>query len=179
MKKLTLLIVLFLISSGTSFSQLGTKTEQFQITAMVLSALTITEVTPLQFGSVFPGENKHIDVAGTKTYSVTGETTSPASFTIDGAPNRQVSVAFTGHTSISNGGNTMNVVYIPNDASAQTGSGYSLTSGWDPTSASTTVSLDGTGDAAVYLGGEVQPALTQVIGAYAGTATITVSYTGI
>jgi hypothetical protein len=180
MKKLALLLVCFLVTSGTSFSQLGQTTEDFQISANVLSALTITEVTPLQFGSVFPGENKTISIAGVSNYSVAGETKSAAVFDIAGAAGRQISITFSGHTSISNG-SSMSVTYIAGDAKAIAPS--SATPGtagsWDPTSAAETIALDPTnGTASVFLGGQVNPVALQSTGAYSGTATITVAYTG-
>lgn len=181
MKKLILSLALFLLATGTSFSQVGQVTDDFQISATVLSALAITELSPLEFGNVFQGDNKHIALDGTKTYTTSGETTSPASFRIDGAAGREVSISFSGHSSITDGTNSMTVSYSGGDASATApaSSGYDLSSTWDPTSASQTVTLDATSaDAAVYLGGEVQPASSQVTGTYSGTGTITVYYTG-
>ncbi len=184
MKKLAFLLICFLMASGTSFSQLAssTATEDFQITATVLTALQITEINALQFGSVFQGTTKHLALDGTKTYTVAGETTTPASFDIDGAAGREVSITFSGHTSLVDASsNSMNIVYIAGDASAAApaSAGYNLSSTWNPETAAQTVTLDGTtGDAAVFLGGELQPGASQAAGNYSATATMTVVYTG-
>ncbi|MFZ1729054.1 MAG: DUF4402 domain-containing protein [Bacteroidota bacterium] len=181
MKKLALLLVCFLMASGTSFSQTyGSVSPTFTIQANVQSALTVAELTPLEFGQLFQGYAKYVAPTGVSTPTVGGIPTGAATFSIAGAINREVSITFTNHTSISDGSTSIPISYGSDDARAQAGtSATPPTSGWNPTTLGGTVTLDGSGDARVFLGGTATTTTANAAGAYSATGTITVGYTGV
>ncbi len=179
MKKILLLAaILAVLPYANGFAQSTPVSTTFTISANVLTQLTVVTDVNLNFGNVFQASTQHNSVGGIPTYTA-GATPTAAKFTITGAASREVTVAFSNHTSMTGTGGPLPVTYASNDAEIVTGTGApSGGSGWDPTSASDTQYLDGTNSkATVYLGGQVAPT-TAMSGAFTGTGTITVAYTG-
>jgi hypothetical protein len=175
---LPLLAALLLLPAVSGFAQpYGNTNGTFSINANVLSALTLTKDYDLEFGNVFQTTTQHVAVTGTPTYTA-GTTPRAAKISISGAASREVQISFSNHTAL-NGNGTLDVTYAANDAEFVSGSSNPIgNSGWNPTSASATGSLDTGGDGAVFLGGSVAPT-TSHTGSYTATATITVGYTGL
>ncbi|MFA5010941.1 MAG: DUF4402 domain-containing protein, partial [Ignavibacteria bacterium] len=95
-------------------------------------------------------------------------------FLLAGQPNRQISIAFTLPTNLTNEGNTMPITFSTTDA------GYIVNSGsisaFNP-AVSTNASFGTDGAMEIVLGGTVTPSSTQVAGQYTAPVTISLQYT--
>ncbi|HOJ02567.1 MAG TPA: DUF4402 domain-containing protein [Bacteroidota bacterium] len=184
MKKFALLLSLFLcLPLAQGFGQVtgSVVDEQFNINANVLTALTITYQSDLEFGDVFQNTTKSVTPAGVPSYPATGATPSAAKMRIDGMPDREVIVWFEDHEVITFGTNNLDVDYTAADAVFVAGTGLPGTGvAWNPTaSATTSQDLDVSGVATIYLGGTIAPVSgTHAAGAYTAAASLYVGYTG-
>jgi len=135
-----------------------------QATATVLSAVTVTAGSNLQFGNVTPGVNKTVAVADAGA----------GRFDVVKAATEGITLAFTLPTDLTDGGNNLPI--------------GSWTGGWNTTqtpagATSFTPSAIGTNTTAtagtdifVYVGATVSPPAAQPAGSYAGTVTMSVVY---
>ena len=151
-------------SFGAATAEAQSTSANIQATATVLSAVTVTGATDLQFGNVTPGVNKTIGIADAGA----------GRFDVIKAATEGVTLAFTLPANLTSGGNTLPI--------------GSWTGGWNtsvtPAGATTfTPSAGGTNTAAtagttlsVYVGATVSPAAGQVAGSYAGTVTMSAIY---
>ena len=144
-----------------------------QATATVLSSLTIIGTNNLQFGTVTPGVNKSVDKT---TLGFAGE------WQINGIASAEISLDFTLPDSLILVDSTvgMTIVFTNTDASYEdgTGGGQAAPAGnIDPLGPSAH-DLAADGSLLVWIGGEVQPGLTQTGGDYAADVVLTVAYTG-
>lgn len=155
------------LAAGFSFGAVTLEAQNsanIQATATVLSAITVTAGTNLQFANVTPGVNKTIaitdggagrfDVTKAATQGVTLAFTLPADLT-SGANNLPIG-SWTGgwNTSATPAGAT---AFTPSPAGTNTAA-----------TAGTTIS--------VYVGATVTPAAAQVAGSYTGTVTMSAIY---
>jgi len=161
--KLSLTLVA-LLALGTTAAQ--AQSANIQATATVQTPLTVTGTAPLAFGNVFPGLPKTI---------LSGDATS-GRFTILGQPSAEVSMTFTLPTNLTFGANTLPIgTWTGQHNATNTVPGTAFT----PSAASTLANLAPvTGNRYVFIGATVTPAVAQAAGAYAGTITMNVVYTG-
>jgi hypothetical protein len=134
-------------------------------------AQDITVNENLTFGSIFPGVPKAIS-----KYSP-GEA---AEFFISGTPNAEVAIDFTLPPYMYTTGDNMQLVFSTTDCSFDTSSApdqtHPLNDNINPRH--TIISRLGSSGLTIWLGGTVIPSLNQKPGAYSGSITLTVSYTG-
>lgn len=159
------LAVLALTLVGASVAQAQSAT--IQATATVQTPLTVTGTADLAFGNVFPGLAKTVAPAdGTSgRFTVLGQTGAEVSLTFPGLP-----------ANLTGAGNLPIGTYtgVHNNTNATAGG-----TGFTPSAASTLAVLDATtGNRFVFLGATVTPAVAQAPGAYTGTITMNVVYTG-
>jgi hypothetical protein len=165
-KILGVAVALSLVLGATSaFAVSG----DIQATANVLTPLSVTNnLRDLDFGDVFPGINKSIAYdAGTS-----------GKWQIDGQLGREVDITFTLPAVLTSGGNTMPIAFGANDAAWNTADIVGAATTFDPAVGATEFLDVGTGQMFVWIGGTVQPPETQAGGAYSGTITMDVVYTG-
>jgi hypothetical protein len=135
-------------------------------TADVVTPLTVTSISPLAFGNVYPGLAKTV----APTDAAAGK------LSIAGYPGAQVAITFTLPSALTSGANSLSIGSwsgAHNVASNTTGA-----TSFTPSATATNVSLSGTGGLWVFLGAQVSPAPTQLAGSYSSTVTMVVAYTG-
>jgi hypothetical protein len=161
----------FAIAAAFTFAGAGTaaaQTGNVNATATVLTPLTVTGVSDLAFGNVYPG------VAKTIAYT---DATNGGKFSIAGYNAAQVNLTFTLPTNLSDGTNLLPIgtwtgYYNTTNSAASGGSTFT------PAAAATTTNL-AAGALYVFVGATVTPAGNQVAGSYTGTVTMNVAYTGL
>ena len=140
--------------------------DQIDVTATVLTPLTVLGTADLDFGNVIPGLNTTIlpgDVGG-------------GVFAIGGSGTLEVQLDFgTLPTNLVDGGNTLPISFGPSAAGYNTAATPGILT-FDP--ATTMDAPLASGAMTVYVGGTVAPAASQPQGVYTGTLQLTVSYTG-
>ncbi len=163
-------IAIYLFFSGEVKAQ---ESATIQAVANVLPALLITGENDLEFGTVFPGTDKSVDKA---TLGSAGE------FHIQGNNNAEITLDFDlpaqlDHETIAA---AMDILFVATDASYddESGGGQLSPAGIMDPRVITTLDLGPTGQLDVWIGGTVQPTLTQTGGDYSGDVTLTVAYTG-
>lgn len=132
--------------------------------------LVATGIQNLSFGVVIPG----IPAQVLRTDPV-----GSGQFTLRGEKNSQVQMLFTLPTSMSGpSGATLPLSFGATDGGFSAAESIASQAVFDPR-ASALGRLSNTGRASIYLGGTALPGSTQRGGAYTGTITLTVSYTGL
>ncbi len=153
-----------------------------QITATVVSALTVAASSPLAFGTVYQGVPKSIskNVAEAAVFDITGQAN--ADLLIYASLPEFVGTA--------TGDDRMTVVFSATDADIDTalvgaGDPASFVGGWQGEDPHNLMGVAGgdpcLGDAglcAIFIGGKVIPTLDQTAGAYTGDIILTVAYQG-
>jgi hypothetical protein len=154
-----------------------------QVTATVVTPLTVTATSPLAFGIVYQGVPK----------SVSKNSVDAAVFDISGQTNADLLLylSLPEFLATSTGDDRMVVVFADNVCdidtalAAQPGDPTSFAGGWqgeDPHDlmgvAGGTPCLGDAGFCALYLGGKVVPTLDQTAGSYSGDIILTVAYDG-
>lgn len=135
-------------------------------TANVLAPVTVTAPQGLLFDGVLPGVAETVDP---------NDGTNAGQFVISGNDGSEVELDFgTLPTTLAGPGDPLAISF--GAGSAGWGTSGSLTL-FDPEAASITTTLTG-GALDVFIGGTVDPAFDQAAGAYTGTITLTVTYTG-
>lgn len=161
--KLSLAVVALLVV-GASAAQ--AQSANISATATVQTPLTLTGTASLAFGNVFPGLAKTI---------LSGDATS-GRFTILGQPLAEVSMTFTLPTDLTFAANNLPIgTWTGQHNATNTVPGTAFT----PSAAATLANLAaGTGNRFIFIGATVTPAVAQAAGAYTGTITMNVVYTG-
>ncbi len=158
------LAVLALALVGTSVAQ--AQSANITATATVLTPLTLTGTANLAFGNVFPGINKTVAAADATS----------GRFTIAGNPGSQVSMTFTLPTNLTGPGTLAIATWTGEHNNTNTTGG----TGFTPSAAATRATLAATpGNRFLFIGATVQPTVAQAAGAYSGTITLNVVYTGL
>lgn len=133
-------------------------------TATVLSALTVTGASDLQFGNVTPGVNKTIAIADAGA----------GRFDVTKAAATGIALSFTLPTDLTFGANNLPI--------------GSWTGGWNtsatpagataftPSASATNTTVTGGTTISVYVGATVSPGAAQAAGAYTGTVTMDAVY---
>jgi hypothetical protein len=158
----TLLAALMLpVAAGAQSSA----SQNLTVEATVIKALTLTKVTAgnLSYGLLAQGSTETIaaTAAGAIKFKANGEVSTAISLTFASA-------------TLSNGANTMTFTPAVNALNTDTqGSSSAVTSGSSVTLHATT------GDYYVWVGGSITAAAAQATGAYSGTFTLSVAYTGV
>lgn len=171
--------LVMIISSAASAQDVATG----QVTATVVSPLTVTATSPLAFGTVYQGVPKTVskNVADAAVFDIAGQANadlllyiSLPEFLATASGDDRMVVAFAD-----------NVCDIDTALAAQPGDPTSFTSGWqgeDPHNlmgvAGETPCLGDAGFCAIFLGGKVIPTLDQTAGAYTADIILTVAYDG-
>ena len=179
MKFLIKLMIKMLILAGIAFyifyggEIMAQESATIQAVANVLPALTITGENNLDFGTVFPGTDKSVDKA---TLGSAGD------FHIQGNNNAEITLDFDlppqlDHETVTT---SMAIVFTATDASYddESGGGQPSPTGTIDPRVISTLDLGPTGQMDIWIGGTVQPTLTQTGGDYSGDLTLTVTYTG-
>ncbi len=142
-------------------------------TATVLPSMSVTGDNNLIFGTVLPDVDKSVDKA---TSGFAG------AFHIQGNNSSEITVDFVLPTDLytSDSSSTMTIVFTDTDASYddETGGGQSSPTGVIDPRGLATLNLGASGAMDVWLGGTVQPSITQTGGDYAADVTISITYTG-
>ena len=173
MKKVQKLIgVLFVFALVVTLSnQVSAQVvESGDASARIITALTVTynPASPLDFGSIVANNGGGViisaDAAGTRslaassTCELVGPNSGSATFDIAGEPTFLVDVSVDATTTLTEtvgGVATMNVSLALSNS---------------------VVTLSGTGDATVFVGGQLTVAANQAVGTYTGTFDVTASY---
>ena len=159
------LAVLALSLVGASVAQAQSAT--IAATATVQTPLTMTGAAPLAFGNVFPGLAKTVAPADPTSgrFTILGQTSAEVSITFPGLP-----------ANLTGAGNLPIGTYagVHNNTNGTAGGTV-----FTPSAASTLALLDATtGNRFIFIGATVTPAVAQTPGAYSGTITMNVVYTG-
>lgn len=176
---LAAMLLVMLISSTASAQDVATG----QVTATVVTPLTVTASSPLAFGTVYQGVPKSVskNVAEAAVFDISGQANadlllylSLPEFMATSSGDDRMTLAFAD-----------NVCDIDTALAAQPGDPTSFTSGWqgeDPQNlmgvAGETPCLGNAGFCAIYLGGKAIPTLDQTAGAYTADIILTVAYDG-
>lgn len=143
-----------------------------QATATVISSLTIVGSNSLIFASITPGINK--TVARTTT-GFAGE------WTVSGTVNSELSLTFNLPSDLIHvaSGIGMPIVFSSTGAAYSDGTGsQSVPTGIINPNGPSAERLGVGGQMVVWIGGTVQPSITQTGGDYASDVTLTIAYTG-
>jgi len=172
MRQVSKIFAIAIVLMAFSASMFAQDTESVSASATIISPITLTKNTDLNFGYIAPGT-----VAGSVTI-VEGATPSRS------ASNCVIytSGAFSGFTQaqLTVGGN-LNAAYsltISSGTVSLTGTGPAMTATLTNTSASGTTTLDATGSDIIYIGGtlDLDNSTNQTAGAYTGSFNVTVDY---
>ncbi len=169
---------------GFTFNMTAQTTASDQIIgrAEILTGITVTKNTNLDFGYVSPGVNKTVAVDG----SFLPLTSNPANvtagtFLVTAGVAASVQITFTLPTNLINGANNLKIedyqASFNSTAQPITGAfSYVPVSGSATQVYGTTTNFPSTGNLYVYLGGTVKPTNTQVAGVYQQDITLTATY---
>ena len=180
---LTTLLVLF---ASQAFGQTQDE-DNLTASAEVLTAIDVTQVSDLAFGTLFQGQTATLEIDGTdgslnSTNAGQGASTANlGQFTISGSEGLEVQIVFEGDA-VNNGflvGNSTSSELpfsIDGDDYGRIQDADGADSNFNPSSSQT---LDlGAGDVTILLGGEVTADATQDEDVYEGTVTLNANYTG-
>ncbi len=170
MKKTTLIAltalaaIALLVPAGSAMAQ-NSATASATATATIITPITLTNTVDLQFGNVVASPTAGtivVDVAGARTWTggatgISGLPVSAAAFTVGGGANRTFTITLPASTTITNGTNNMTVDTFTSSLGASS-------------------ALDGTGAAALAVGGRLTVGANQDTGTYTGTFSVTVAY---
>jgi hypothetical protein len=153
-----------------SAALLSAQTTNMSATATVVTPLTVTKVTDLAYGTVYPGLDKIISLATNPTlmgkFTITGFSgaTAYVSFALPttlGGPGSLAIDTWTGYQGVgaaTAGGGTGGVAFTPSASNSSVLLGGSATN--------------------VFIGASVHPTYGQAAGAYTGTIVMTTVYSG-
>ncbi len=143
-----------------------------QAVATVLSALTVTGTNDLNFGNVTPGTPKSVD----KT-----DVGNAGEWTVSGSASAEVQIDFTLPDSLRTATAAMDIIFLVTDASFEdgTGGGQASPAGNLNPSITNTENLNAAnGSMTIWIGGQVDPSVSQPGGSYSGDIEITITLTG-
>ena len=142
-------------------------------TATVMTTLSINAMNNLQFGSVSPGINKSVDKTDV---GLAGE------WSIIGAVSAEIAVDFTLPTEMVtvDSSASMTMTFNSTDASYEdgTGGGQTAPAGLINPIWPSTRNIGVGGTLSVWIGGTVEPSISQTGGDYSADVILTVAYTG-
>lgn len=170
MKKTTLIAltalaaIVLLVPSGSAMAQ-NQASAQADATATIIAPITLTNTADLQFGNVVASTAAGtivVDTAGGRTWTagatgISGLPVSAAAFTVGGGANRTFTITLPASTTITNGAENMTVDTFTSSLGASS-------------------VLDGSGAAALAVGGTLTVNANQATGSYSGTFSVTVAY---
>lgn len=136
-------------------------------TAAVVTPLIVAGTAPLDFGTVVQGVNKTVPFNGATS----------GRMSVTGLGNSQVSLTFTLPTTLSSGGNSM-----PVNAYRVRANGTNATAGATRITVTSGVPVNRNlvnGNLFLFIGGRVQPAVTQAGGSYTAPIVLAAAYTGL
>lgn len=165
MKKLflTLILVIVTISFSNSYSQI---TGSITAKGTVLTPISVSSTRDLDFGTdILPGVDKSVNINAATS----------GKFSLTGQASKQINISLTLPTNLLKGVVTMPITFSATDAGTKTTTGTMTT--FNPASG-TTASFGTDGKLDVFIGGTVDPSHTQAAGAYTGTISISLYYTG-
>jgi len=165
MHNLTKVAALMGLALGVTATAAAQNNATINATAVIQQPIVVSAARALDFGNVFPGVASTIGVAAASSgeFAVTGQASSPANMT------------FVLPTNLVNGGNNLPIgtwTGYWNQANNAVAGGTAFT----PSAGSTGMTFSGTGNAWVFVGATVTPAVAQVAGTYTGTVQMTVTY---
>ena len=170
MKLLTVCVAAALVLTGSSVAHAQSNQASITATANVLAPISIAGDNDLDFGTVFPGINKTIlytDLANGGHWSISGAT------------GREVDLTFVLPLTLASGGDNLAIVFAAGSAARNTSDVVGGATTFDPSAVETAFLSGGApGTLFVWVGGEVQPTISQPGGTYTGTITLTIDYTG-
>jgi len=142
-----------------------------QAVATVVSTLSITGSSNLDFGVVTPGVNKSVDKADV---GPAGE------FSISGITNAEITLDFTLPANLTSGVANLPTSFSSSDASWDdgTGGGQTAPAGVINPNIMNTLRIGAGGELTAWIGGRVSPTISQTGGNYTGNITLTIAYTG-
>lgn len=161
MKKLILTTVLVAFATA-----LYAQSDNIAATATVQSPITVSGDNDLEFGTVFPGVNK----------SVARTAAEAGAFSVTGQNSATVYLNFTLPTNLEFGANNLPISFSATDAGSNTADDQGAAVAFNPATADYERTLSAGGELYVWIGGTVQPTITQVAGAYSADITLTVTY---
>ncbi len=171
--RLFLIMTAFLAIQAAVPPACAQESATIQALATVLPALSIIGTHDLQFATVLPGVNKAVNKA---TLGSAGE------FHIQGNNNAEITLDFTLPVELNHETQavTMIILFNATDASYddESGGGQSLPAGIIDPRGIATLDLGPTGQMDIWIGGTVQPGLTQTGGDYSADIVLTAAYTG-
>jgi hypothetical protein len=163
-------IGLALVVVPASVAQAQPNFADITASATVLSPLTVSWASDLDFGNVFPG------VAAAVAITDGGA----GGWTVAGATGAEVTLTFTLPANLVSGGNNLPIAFAAGDAGHNTANDPTTATTFDPAGVETTnLSGGAPGELWVWIGGTVTPAVNQPAGLYQNTVTLTVDYTGL
>jgi hypothetical protein len=158
-----ILILFVFFFCETSNSQ---TTGSILIKCTILAPLNVTSTRDLDFGtSILPGIMKTVDKSSVSSGKVS----------VSGVASKQINISFSLPSYISYSSNQMPISFNTSDGGYKTTSGTLQT--FNPISG-TNASLGTDGKLDIFIGGKVSPYHNQVSGAYTGTITVNLQYTG-
>ena len=166
--RLILAAVAAIALSGTARAQ----TTNMSATATVVTPLTVTKVTDLAYGTVYPGLDKIISGASNSTLM--------GKFTISGFSTATVYISFTLPANLAGSGTAAGQALPIDTWNGYQGVGATQNTGgtaFTPSVSNSSVLL-GASATNVYIGASVHPTYTQVAGPYTGTIVMTTVYSG-
>lgn len=161
LSSLALAAALAAAAAAPAFAQSGT----VNATANVVTPLTVTPLSALAFGNVYPGVSKTVAPADAGA----------GKLSVSGYAGAQVALSFTVPSTLTSGTNSLPIASwtgVHNTANSSSGTAFT------PSATATNANLNGSGDLWVFLGAQVTPTAGQAAGTYSSTVTMTVAYTG-
>ena len=168
LSRLSLVAVAAIALSGTAQAQ----TTSMSASATVVTPLTVTKVTDLLYGTVYPGLDKIISGAVNPTLM--------GKFTVTGFSGATAYVSFTLPLNLAGSGSAAGQSLPIDTWNGYQGVGATQSTGgtaFTPSASNTSVLL-GASASNVFLGASVHPTYTQVAGPYAGSIVMTTVYSG-
>jgi len=165
----TLLVILILFATPVIQAQ---ESATVQATATVMAALTVTGTNDLNFGNVTPGTPKSVD----KT-----DVGNAGEWSISSSLGAEVQIDFTLPDSLRSATAAMDIIFLSTDASYEdgTGGGQASPAGTLNPSVTNTQNLNATdGSMTIWIGGQVDPIVSQSGGSYSGDIEVTITLTG-
>ncbi|MCK5125107.1 MAG: hypothetical protein KAR42_02530 [candidate division Zixibacteria bacterium] len=162
-------VCICIMFSGVQAQESGT----IQAIATVVSSLQVIGINNLNFGTVTPGINKTVDKA---EVGFAGE------WQINGTASAEVTIDFTLPVNLitTDSVSTLQINFNTTDASFEdgTGGGQTIPAGVINPRLQSVEDIGLGGTMSVWIGGQVQPTISQTGGDYAADVVMTVSYTG-
>jgi Membrane carboxypeptidase/penicillin-binding protein len=159
-------------ASAAFAASAGAQTTNMSASATVVTPLTVTKVTDIVYGNVYPGLDKII--SGSVNSNLMGK------FTVSGFSGATVYISFSLPTSLAGSGTAAGFTLPIDTWNGYQGVGATQNTGgavFTPSVSNSSIVL-GASASNVFVGATVHPTYTQVAGPYTGTITMTTVYSG-